>query len=542
MHSGERQDNQIMTGAKYKQLNPFELKSAITELLAKINSVNDIQNCLADFDMLDSQEDKKLISKVLFKELVNANPEKIPVLCFLLEHFVPKDELINKLWETLKNQNLQTEVKITILNLLRELDADWSYETCEEYLDDAQSLLDANTKQLLNTAVINPEVQIDFMDFLASIRVQDKITLLNSFADDFDSDALANILIPVFVSDPNSPTGKEVLKLLGNTKSQLALHVLDEMQHLATGELLQEIKRSLSTIKISGMREDNTKEFYKEVLSDSKPYKFYLTYPDGHGDMALIFTRITQDEKIRFVSIVVNIETGIKDCFGFFEISKFECSKILERFLRDEKTVDIDPESFKTILYNAEMTTIKSNHNNWKLPYEYVCWKNLLIDIDFDNVQIETILSEQVVPAKIDKTIISALEEMKISVHWFLDCNYSDEFTVLLKELKDSPDLNELVENNLEKVFYKEEKNAWEQKILMAAYIKFVIGKENEAQQVYGLFKDDEIKQELYKNILKRSIYEYLMVIKYDKSIDSNGLTIDEIDNKIKFIEEMWVK
>ena len=85
MRSGERQDNQIMTGAKFKQLNPFELKSAITELLGKINSVNDIQNCLADFDMLDSQEDKKLISKVLFKELVNANPEKIPVLCFLLE-------------------------------------------------------------------------------------------------------------------------------------------------------------------------------------------------------------------------------------------------------------------------------------------------------------------------------------------------------------------------------------------------------------------------------------------------------------------------
>ncbi len=542
MRSGERQDNQIMTGAKFKQLNPFELKSAITELLGKINSINDIQNCLADFDMLDSQEDKKLISKVLFKELVNANPEKIPVLCFLLEHFVPKDELINKLWETLKNQNLQTEVKITILNLLRELDADWSYETCEEYLDDAQSLLDANTKQLLNTAVINPEVQIDFMDFLASIRVQDKITLLNSFADDFDSDVLANILIPVFVSEPNSPTGKEALKLLGNTKSQLALHVLDEMQHLATGELLQEIKRSLSTIKISGMRQDNTKEFYKEVLSDSKPYKFYLTYPDGHGDMALIFTRITQDEKIRFVSIVINIETGIKDCFGFFEISKFECSKILERFLRDEKTVDIDPESFKTILYNAEITTIKNSHNNWKLPYEYVCWKNLLIDIDFDSEQIETILSEQIVPAKVDREIITELDDMKISAHWFLDCNYSDEFTILLKELKDCQNLNELIENNLEKVFYNEEKTAWNQKLLMAAYIKFVIGKEEDAQKIYGLFKDEEIKQELYKSILKRSIYEYLMVIKYDKSVENNGLTIEEIDDKIKFIEEIWVK
>ena len=55
-------------------------------------------------------------------------------------------------------------------------------------------------------------------------------------------------------------------------------------------------------------------------------------------------------------------------------------------------------------------------------------------------------------------------------------------------------------------------------------------------------FKDEEIKQELYKSILKRSIYEYLMVIKYDKSVENNGLTIEEIDDKIKFIEEIWVK
>ena len=237
MHFGERLDKNFMTGSKFKQLNPFELKSAITNLLSKIHSVNDIQNCLADFEILDGQEDKTILSKILFKELVNSNIEKIPVICFLLEHYTPKQELINKLWETLKNQNLQSEVKITILNLLRELDSDWSYETCEEYLGDSTDILDENTKQLLNTAIINPEVQIDFMDFLASIRVQDKITLLNSFGKDFSDDALANILIPVFVSEPNSPAGLEALHLLGETKSQLALHVLEEMQKVSKGEL-----------------------------------------------------------------------------------------------------------------------------------------------------------------------------------------------------------------------------------------------------------------------------------------------------------------
>lgn len=531
-----------MTGAKFKQLNPFEVKSAISNLLEKINSVNDIQNCLADFEMLDAQDDKKIISKVLFKELLNAKPEKISVLCFMLEHFVPKDELVAKFWETLKNPNLQTEVKITILNLLRELDADWSYESCEEYLDDAQTLLDESTKQLLNTAVINPEVQIDFMDFMATIRVQDKITLINSLADDFDSDALANILIPIFVSEPNSAEGKEALKLLANTKSQLALHTLDEMQHLATGELLQEIKRSLSTVKISGMRQDNTKEFYTKILSNSKPYKFYVTYPDGHGDQALIFTRITQDERIRFVSIVINVETGIRDCFGFFDISKFECSKILERFLKDEKTVEINPESFKTVLYNAEIITIKNNQNNWKLPYEYVCWKNLLIDIDFDAEPLEQILKEQILPTKVDDSIIKALSEMKISEHWFLDYNYSDEFQTMLGKIKSAENLEELVESNLDNIFYENEKKAWYQKLVMAAYIKFAIGKDGEAQEIYGLSQNPEILEELFRNILKRSIYEYLMLIKYSKDINNNGLTHDEINDKIKYIEEKWVQ
>ena len=180
-----------MTSPKFKQLNPFELKASLTTLLNKINSVQDVPNCLADFEMLDSQADKTVLSKLLLKELVNAKAEKIPVICFLLEHYTPKEELVNKFWETLKNPNLNSEVKITIINLLRELDADWSYETCEEYLgEDSTEILDENTKKLLNTAIINPEVQIDFLDFLASIRVQDKITLLNSFEGDFSDGIL----------------------------------------------------------------------------------------------------------------------------------------------------------------------------------------------------------------------------------------------------------------------------------------------------------------------------------------------------------------
>ena len=225
-----------------RQLNPFELKTALTKLLAKINSVSDIKDCLDDIELLDAQEDKPLITKLLFKELPNSAKEKIPITCFLLEHFAPKEELIAGLWELMKNKNLNADIRVMILNMLRELDADWSYADCSDYIDDADQIIDENTKQMLKSAIINPEIQIDFMDFLATINTEDKITLLNSFEKDFESDALANILIPVFESKPNSPEGREALNLLGNTKSQLALNLLERMNKHTTGELNQKIR------------------------------------------------------------------------------------------------------------------------------------------------------------------------------------------------------------------------------------------------------------------------------------------------------------
>ncbi len=529
-------------GTSFKQLNPFEIKFALTELLEKINTPADIQNCLADFEMFDNQEDKTVLSKLLFKELTNAKKEKIPVICFLLERYVEKTELINKFWDTLKNPSLDNEVKITILNLLRELDADWSYKDCEEVLgDDAAQILDENTKQLLDTAIINPEVQIDFMDFMASIRVQDKITLLNSLSKDFSDDVLANILIPVFESEPNSPQGLEALKLLGDTKSQLALHILEKMSNHAKGELSQNIRKSLATLKMSGIREDNTQEFYKKILSNTTLGKFYLTYPDGHGDMAMIFTRITPENKVRFVSIVINIEFGIKDCFGFFEISQFECNKILERFLKDERTVDIIPEAFVTILNNAEKITIETG-NNWKLPYEYVCWRNLLIDINYEDKQVEQILKEQIAPVKLDLSVLNDMEKMKVSAKWFLDQNYSAEFKTVIKELKNSNDLDSLVEKHTDIVFYEEEKLLWIKKLLVSSYIKYSKNKEDEASKLYSLTLNETLMEEFFKNILKRSIYEYLMTIRYNKDLNDENFSPEEIDTKIKYIENKWVK
>jgi hypothetical protein len=112
----------------------------------------------------------------------------------------------------------------------------------------------------------------------------------------------------------------------------------------------------------------------------------------------------------------------------------------------------------------------------------------------------------------------------------------------VLKKLNSEQDLEKLIEENLDYVFYEAEKQAWYQKLITAAFIKYSIGKDSEASEIYGLSQNKHLMNELFKQILQQSIYEYLLVIKYNKDIERYGLTTDSINDKIKYIEEKWVQ
>ena len=77
------------------------------------------------------------------------------------------------------------------------------------------------------------------------------------------------------------------------------------------------VNKAISELKLSGIRVDNTAEFYKEILKESKPYKSYVSFPDGHGNLAIIFSRIRQNKTLQFLAIVINPRYGILDAFGF---------------------------------------------------------------------------------------------------------------------------------------------------------------------------------------------------------------------------------
>ena len=526
-----------------KQLNPFEIKAVITDIITKFSNIEDIASLKhLNVDILDAQNDKKTITRILYKELNNANSKNEHILRILLERYAPKEELSNHLWAMLKNNMTSNETKIVVLNFLRDIDSNWSYDEFGKYLDADDELVDNDTKLLLKNAITNPEVQIDFLDFINSLNTKDKITLIESLGKDYSEDALANILVPVFLSNPYSDEGKTSLEMLGNTKSQIAYHALNEAIQYTKEDLKPLIKKNLSKLKLSGIREDNTHIFYKNLLAGSKPYIFCLTYPDGHGNQALIFTREKEDGRIQFVAVVIDDYNGIKDCFGFNDISKFECDKIIERFYQDEEVLNITPAALKTILINAETLADQ-------FPYEYICWKNLLADIEPENLNIKDLLKANLIPQKIKHADLEKLYTDEFTKHWFLDYSYSDEFDEMIDILNSrlqncdyKIDFDEIINLYLNTVFYPDERRIWSERLLMPAYLKLLTGQTELAGIIYGLYFDEELKDEFFKNILRKSIYEYYFTLKYNTELNNGKFSLNELDYIIKMIESRWVE
>ena len=87
-----------------KQLNPFEIKAELNNLFKKYKESSSLQPCDVNIKLLDAQQDKKTITKLLFKELTNPQDDNKEIIKYLLERYLEKEELTSKLWAILNEK------------------------------------------------------------------------------------------------------------------------------------------------------------------------------------------------------------------------------------------------------------------------------------------------------------------------------------------------------------------------------------------------------------------------------------------------------
>ena len=382
---------------------------------------------------------------------------------------------------------------------------------------------------------------------------EEKEMLVTSLADDYDGDNLANILIPIILSQPYSDISQIAIKSIGETKSHLAYPVLKWLEeNIDELSVKSNIQKSLSLLKLSGVKEDITKEYYKKLLENSPVYKCLMNYPDGHGNNGIIFSRKNEAGFIQMFALVINDIDGIIDCFGFNEISEGEFNRILKKFYLNENIVEISPEICKYFICNAE----KISRLKFKeISYEYIAWKSIINDIDYNEID----LTQNLKKVNLDEKLLKKLYKKSYFDKWFITTSDNEEFDKLTDTLVEKKSVSA-------ELFLEEAKKVKDQiftpvflqhlnrRLVVSSYLDSISFNEFESSLLYSLTDDTEIKELFLTDILKKSIYEFFLnekeryeslqkattIFAQKANKDSAKIDIDFVKNSIKEIEEKW--
>ena len=528
-------------------MNKIQIKAEILATISALSTSSQPNSALlTDLKMI---EDKKTVLDILIKELINASEQKALIICWLLTELIDKETLNNELWNVIKAPEYGDHIKMIAFNMLKDLGNKIDYDVISGYFEQFNELINKETKQLLDTAIMNPEAQIDFMDFLSSISDNDKIILIKSLEEDYANDALANILIPVFLFYIDTEVGNVALEILGRSKSQLAYHALENAKKYAPENLLGRINKAISELKMSGIRVDNTEEFYKNILRESKPYKVYVSFPDGHGNMGIVFSRIRANKTLQFLAIVTNPRYGILDSFGFNSMTERDFYKIIDKFYNYQEKYEINASVAKYLIDQAEEG---SHTNNEPIPYEYVCWQSILLDIEPEkpNLYIE---KRELNQKDVDKLCLSDYVQ-----NWFFDEITSEEFKTFINKLSSEykannfdVDLDKFIADNFDSIYTAKELAYKLITFNIAAYLRMLKGDKELAEIFYSLGSN----YAFLTNIIRKSIYEYYVGKRYilknqrktsnvfEKKMQPNvdDFQLLQLDMIISSIEARWV-
>ena len=529
-------------------MNKIQIKAEILATISALSTSSQPNSSLiTDLKMI---EDKKTVLDILIKELVNASEQKALIICWLLTELIDKDTLNDELWNVIKAPEYGDHIKMIAFNMLKDLGNKIDYDVISGYFEQFNELINKETKQLLDTAIMNPEAQIDFMDFMSAISDEDKIILIKSLEEDYANDALANILIPVFLYYIGTEVGNTALDMLGRSKSQLAYHALENAKKFASEDLQGRINKAVSELKMSGIRVDNTEEFYRNILRESKPYKVYVSFPDGHGNMGIVFSRIRANRTLQFLAIVTNPRYGILDSFGFNSMNERDFFKIVDKFYNYQEKYEINAGVAKYLIEQAEAG---SHANEEPIPYEFVCWQSILLDVEAEkpNLYIE---KRELNQKDIDKLCLSDYVQ-----NWFFDEITSEDFKVFIDKLSDEyksnnfdVDLDKYIADNFDSIYTAKELAYKLITFNIAAYLRMLKGDKELAEIFYSLGSN----YAFLTNIIRKSIYEYYVGKRYilknqrktanvfEKRMQprTDDFQLLQLDMIISSIEARWVE
>ncbi len=343
------------------------------------------QDKLKQVKRLGNIPDQATVQKLLIKELqrVGEGPYLHVITELLME--LGTIELVQEpLWQLISQADTSDEVKDAANLILRHLGDDSDPNLYLDFLEDPEGLITRETQRMLEVSAQNPEALIDFLDFIFSLPVDEQLNLLDSLQHDYNPEHLVNLYIPGLLANPPDSIKELLLGQLGQTRSKRAAQFLNTMGALyeADPRLSKLVKKAINELRLAGVYRDETPTTAPDpchpLTQSSQLHLCFATLPDGIGNQGIVISRQQTNGDIAMMSVAINDLHGVIDCFGFYQLSQQDFNKLTDKFHEHSSKVKAPAEYCLAKLHAAEKLNL--NHQ-FRIPYEYTCWKILLEDI-----------------------------------------------------------------------------------------------------------------------------------------------------------------
>ncbi len=542
-------------------LNKLQIRAKILPVLADLKADSRLNFDVFTQKIQDLHEidDFDSFFEILCKEMSKKNDDKYTdILRAMTIEFIPQNLLYDKSMQILKSPLEPDMLKYQLIQILKATGKNIDYEEFFEYLQDAESIINYDTEKLLEHAVVNPETQIDFLDFLTALQTDDKTLLIDSLAEDYDGNNLANILSPVLYSDFPENILLKTINILAETKSPLAINPIEFLYEITNSDIVRTAcKKSLNILKLAGAKKEFADNFYKKIMADTTPYKCYTCIPDGHYNQGFLFSRKRQDGSLMMFSIVVSKLFGIVDSFGFFNLSEQEFDRIILRFSKDEIRFEVPPQYCKSVLQQALCMT---KNRKETIPYEFICWSMLLCDINPMSQSEQDWVKENIPVINLNQKIVNLLYSTNYLDKWFFTIQDNEDFKTIIDDFIQQEKLTfEYVENSLnnsfEKLWTPKTENLFIQNIMTTCFLFGYTDFTDYAKILYSVLSNPDLKYKMQSDIIKKSVYEYFYNLKHmhkefkfptnifrRKTEKTKEIDLKTTETIINQIEENWVE
>lgn len=534
-------------------LNKLQIKAKVFEIINPLRDLEAIDDKIISKAIKEikaiKEADFEFIARILIKEADVKTTKSAGAFLYMAENLAP-ESFIELILKELNSNKIPDSRKMFFLNILSGLGIKFNADDINSYLKNPDEAINKETSRFLECAKIDPEAQIDFLDFYFSSDALDKKELINSVIKDFEGDRLINILSPLALSADDKEAIELCLNIMEKQKSLISIKPLKYLSNLKTSAKIQnKASKILQKMKMSGFySESKLYNFYKTLLRDFEEPKAAITTPDGNSNFSVLISRKTRQGSCFLFFVAINIELGPFSCFGFSSLTENDHDTIIKRFFNSRERFFIPIEEAKAILNTLTLRRISLNKI---IPYEYFCWERLLDDVEPKDGELFQILEKDLTKKELTSEVQNLTDDSPYFENWFF--RYSKNipwFSKMMDKILELKDEELYKINGLIEEYSKNEdlKEAIKKRLKFLAYCLNKNNKKELADTYYSLiFNEKELKTFL-ENILKRSVYEFALTLNLPRKEEAGLFKKPENkkDNKkakliIDFVEKEWI-